>query len=195
MEVVKAIEKAQTYIVLLEDTFHDHVHIQSVVDTSLRIAKLFPVDPDIIEISAWWHDVGRFYCRAGHEQVSAVLAYGSLRRMGFDGNTAETVYNAIVHHNGNPETIEGMIIYDADNLDIISVPRWKRALKTGNLIHIEDVIEEAGRVDEILLLDASRVVYEDMAENFKSYVETLIDTEDRFAFPDSFLSKLMSHSF
>lgn len=184
----RSIKQAKAHIEGISDTFHDRVHTESVVKSSLKIAREFPLDPDLIELSAWWHDTGRFYCREGHEQVSAVLAYGSLRKLGLEGNIAETVYNAIVHHNGNPETLEGMIIFDADNLDIISVPRWKRALETGNLIHIEDVIEEASRVDELLLLDASCMVYEEMIEEFKKYVSYLIDTEDRFKFPENYLA-------
>jgi len=78
----QAIVEAKHYVYQIHDCCHNSVHVEAVVSFAERIAKNHPgVRKDVVEVAAWWHDVGRLYSE-DHEEISASMAQKALRKIG-----------------------------------------------------------------------------------------------------------------
>ncbi|MFT4303672.1 MAG: HD domain-containing protein [Candidatus Woesearchaeota archaeon] len=176
-EFVKAIEQAKTYIHKIEDVSHNIVHVKSVVDYAIIIAESYPeVDLNLIEVAAWWHDVGRVSGNQGHEQRSAEIARDFLKQLGVELEICNQVYDAIVFHKWSmkPVTLEGEIIRDADKLDFISISRWKACLDANILGPLKELSLLLPRLrNELLHLDISKKVYDSKIIEFKNFIKTV----------------------
>ena len=172
----KSIEEAKGHISKINDSAHDKVHIKAVVDFALRITKEFPdTNPQIIEVAAWWHDVGRLFNEV-HEEISAKMAYESLFKQNISVEICQKVYDAILLHKWSmsPKTIEGEIIRDADKLDFISIERWKQCIEDKNFYALSDLARLLPRLrNEFLHLDISKKIYDGLIENFIKFIKSV----------------------
>lgn len=182
-------ESANDAIALLEtvdNPTYNVLHARGVVDLALNICSFYDADAEIVEIACWWHDVGRIDGVKNHELLSASLAYENLLFHGFSRHTASKVYDAIRFHRAasNPKTIEAKIVRDADKLDLISVERWQQCLafKSKGLIpslgdrkHAIKMIPKLR--GEILYLEKSRMVFDQMIGNFLDFMSNSNDLE------------------
>ena len=117
---VKSTETAQNYLLKTKDPAHDLAHTKEVVKFSMEICKRINyLNLELIEVAAWWHDVGRLFDSV-HEEISGEMAKDNLIELGYNHEEANLVYEAIRFHkwNMNPTCLEGDIIRDADKLDI-----------------------------------------------------------------------------
>lgn len=153
------IDKAIGYMEQCDDPVHGIGHILGVVENVKLLLKKCPdANKEVCILSAYWHDVGRIKGKEGHEVRSAEMLKKELISLNLDDAFIDGCYKAIYKHQGDCcETIEGIIIRDADKLDDLGLKRW------------QECIEKNARLPRIivglrdkLLLDYSKLIYDDM---------------------------------
>jgi uncharacterized protein len=95
-------------------------HIQVVVRLALRLANLTGADKEIVEASAWLHDIAK-ECSHHHGKGGAQVARQILTATDFAPHKIEAVVDAIVKHVGMStaepiEPLEAAVLWDADKL-------------------------------------------------------------------------------
>lgn len=134
------------------------------------------LDVEVCVLASYCHDVGRALSAEGidHEYIGAVALADEMSRLGVEGNTLQTLYNAIIYHKWSmkPKTLEGIIVRDADKLDWVSEWRWQYYIE--NKIKREDI----ATIDllpilrnEILQLECSKQLYDKMVYEIGDYLK------------------------
>jgi uncharacterized protein len=104
-----------------KDSGHDCSHAMRVRETALYIAAREGGNPEIVEVAALLHDIGRETAmEKSHAGSSANLAVSILQKNGYAQDVIEGVKHCILVHSlemGEPETLEAKILFDADKLD------------------------------------------------------------------------------
>ncbi|MBL8014576.1 MAG: hypothetical protein JNK26_00085 [Candidatus Doudnabacteria bacterium] len=126
---IKLITQAQEYLVANpQDPMHEITHHYRTVNLAKMILQSgelsVKVDPDLVEVICWWHDVkipGVDYPK-GKKVVDVTAEY--LREL-VPSDLKDIVYDSIVNHEfgSTPKYTEGMVLQDADKLEILSEPR------------------------------------------------------------------------
>jgi uncharacterized protein len=117
-----------------EGTGHDYFHLERVVKTALRIAREENADLFLTELAAWLHDVGDHKLNNGvdrsEEQITGILSALSI--------PADTIHKVITivsqvsFSKGKiAESMEAMIVQDADRLDAIGAIGLARVFAFG----------------------------------------------------------------
>ena len=121
------------------------IHTKDVVKTALTIAERENADKEIVEISAWLHDVGFWDKRAEiitHHIYSLKMAEKILKELNFEPKKIERILQCIKEHMGpenseflnnllkeknknwnflpRPSTKESKAVYDADMINLCS---------------------------------------------------------------------------
>ena len=96
-------------------------HFVPTVKYALELAEELGADKEVVEISAWLHDIGSvIYGREDHHLTGAKIAETKLKELNYPVEKIEIVKNCILNHRGsqknNPTSIEEKIIADADAL-------------------------------------------------------------------------------
>ncbi|MFA5207934.1 MAG: HD domain-containing protein [Candidatus Paceibacterota bacterium] len=96
-------------------------HFVPTVKYALELAEELGADKEVVEISAWLHDIGSvIYGREDHHLTGAKIAEAKLKEFNYPIEKIEMVKNCILNHRGsqknNPLSIEEKIIADADAL-------------------------------------------------------------------------------
>lgn len=96
-------------------------HFVPTVKYALELAEELGADKEVVEISAWLHDIGSvIYGREDHHLTGAKIAEAKLKELNYPTEKIEMVKNCILNHRGsqknNPLSIEEKIIADADAL-------------------------------------------------------------------------------
>ncbi len=99
--------------------YHSLSHTQSVVEKSIELAKghgLNEEDTTILQLAAWFHDVGYIHSIEHHESESAKMANDFLESQGVDKATIEAIVALIMatEVGYSPSTLLEQIISDAD---------------------------------------------------------------------------------
>jgi len=88
-----------------------------------KLAEKLGADVEIVEISAWLHDIGSIINgRKNHHITGAEIAEQKLRELGYPAEKIEKVKTCILNHRGSVSNSEGLrsceekIISDADAL-------------------------------------------------------------------------------
>lgn len=157
------IDIAKSYMNSIEDYEHNMSHVVDVVNYTKELLDNINenIDKEVCIISAYWHDVGRIKDPANHEKISAELLKEEMVNRNFDNTFINKCYEAIVNHKWNmtPNTIEGLLIKDADKLAWLGINRWKECLshnqKLDSIINLLPDLR-----DKILYFDYSRTVYD-----------------------------------
>jgi uncharacterized protein len=118
------------------DAVHDFDHVLRVLALAERLARIEGADPEIVRTATLLHDVARGHgdrMAADHAHAGAEFA----RRL-LDGHPAEkveAVAHAIAAHRFRsgpaPQTLEAMVLHDADKLDAIGAIGVARAFAFG----------------------------------------------------------------
>jgi uncharacterized protein len=124
------------------DGAHDLAHIQRVVASSKRLAKLEGADSNIVIPAAWLHDCvvvpKNHPDRSNASQMAAEKAAGFLRRSGYQQKYISPISHAICAHSYSagiqPETLEAKIVQDADRLDALGAIGIARCMMVGGAI-------------------------------------------------------------
>ena len=125
---IDLINKALNIIKENDEPVHGIGHINGVVENTILLLERYPqADKEVCILSAYWHDVGRKYGKKGHELKSAEMLKDELINNGYDEEFVDKCFKAIYKHGEKdlPETLEGILVRDADKLDDLGIARWK----------------------------------------------------------------------
>jgi len=125
------------------DPAHGWPHVMRVMAWSERIVNsenLDDVDPEILVVSVLLHDIGRMYDSSEHHAISSSkLAEIILEFLGYDRDFRDAVSKAILAHSYSlgyrAESVEAMVLSDADKLDALGAVGIARVFHTGALIN------------------------------------------------------------
>lgn len=168
----KLINRALTMIEELDEPVHGIGHIKGVVENTILLLAKEPIaNKEVCILSAYWHDVGRKYGKKGHELKSAEMLREELTSLNFDEEFIDKCYKAIYKHGEKdiPDTIEGIIIRDADKLDNLGIKRWKECINKD--IRPPRIIPNLR--ENMLLLDYSKNLYNDKAKEWLNYLKSI----------------------
>lgn len=157
------IDIAKKYMGSIKDNEHNINHMIDVVNYTKELLELISgdIDREVCIISAYWHDVGRTKITNGHEKLSAEMLKEELEKCGYEKNFIMKCYKAIENHKWNmtPETIEGLIVKDADKLAWLGTGRWESCLNSGQDLDV--LIELLPELkDNILYFNESKKIYD-----------------------------------
>ena len=153
-----AIEKMK----LSQDPKHNLVHVLDVVEYSKEILETeHEANKEVCMIAAYWHDVGRIQQNKGHGLISANELKAEMEKQHYEAKFIEECYKAIYKHEWKeePETLEGIIIRDADKIDFVGISRWKECIKKDCKFHKMLELLPTVRKD-ILKLEVSKEIYD-----------------------------------
>lgn len=158
----KLINIAKDYMSKVDDPKHSTDHMNSVVKYTKEILKFEKeADKEVCIVSAYWHDVGRLYIEKGHAKLSAKMIQEEMRKENYDEEFIEKCVKAISNHgwSENPETLEGIIIRDADKIDFVGISRWKNCIENDcKFVKILDLLPTLRK--DILKLECSKEIYD-----------------------------------
>lgn len=121
----------------MQDSAHDKDHVYRVLYHALSIAGEIPqTDMEILVTACLLHDIGRSEQIADpavcHARAGSEKAYAFLKQIGWSEERAEHVRSCIRTHrfrkSDPPQSIEAMILYDADKLDVTGLVGIARTL-------------------------------------------------------------------
>jgi uncharacterized protein len=121
----------------MEDSAHDGEHVHRVLRAALEIVKTHPeADLDVLVAACLLHDIGRKAQfqdpSVSHAEAGADMAYAHLIEIGWGEARAKLVQDAVRAHRfrgpHKPESLEAMILYDADKLDVTGAMGVARTL-------------------------------------------------------------------
>ena len=110
------------------DSVHDFEHIQRVYNLAIKIAEEENADIEIVGAAALLHDSRDNFAgsvnRKRHHLTSAKFAGEILHEKGWSEDRIQAVQHCIRAHRfraneEKPETIEAMVLFDADKLDVL----------------------------------------------------------------------------
>lgn len=101
------------------NTYHNLAHTEDVVRSCIEICigeHLAPDDLEMIQIAAWFHDIGYIEKTAGHEEISVLYATNFLSDDHYDTGRIEKIIDCIraTKVPQNPNNKFEQIICDAD---------------------------------------------------------------------------------
>ncbi len=139
------------YKVPLEYTYHNYSHTRNVVYNALEIAKRMDyrfIDLQLIELTAWYHDIGFVQGAKNHEQRGSETLGVLMHNAGLDSKLIKKAHLAIMSTivDNEPLSEYGAILKDAD---------------TGHLAYADYSSFEALLRKEILLVEGKE--YSDYA--------------------------------
>lgn len=153
-----AIEKMK----LSKDAKHNLVHILDVVEYTKEILETeSKANKEVCIIAAYWHDVGRLQKGEGHELISANELKTEMEKQNYSTMFIEDCYKAIYKHSWKeePETLEGIIVRDADKIDFVGINRWKECIKNdcrfGKILELLPTLRK-----DILKLKISKEIFD-----------------------------------
>lgn len=119
-------------------------HFAPTVKYAVELADELGADREVVEISAWLHDIGSVINgREDHHLTGARIAEEKLKELNYPTEKIEMVKRCILNHRGsqknNPTSIEEKIIADADALsNFDNIPGiFKAAFVYENLNQLE----------------------------------------------------------
>ena len=129
------------------DKAHNRSHVQTVIDESLALAKLYPqADERLVYTIAAYHDTGLCRDRATHHLVSGeIIAADSNLLQWFDKEEMAIMREAVEDHRASssrqPRSIYGKIVAEADrDIDVHEI--FLRAIEYGKENYPEKDKEE-----------------------------------------------------
>lgn len=175
---IDLINKALNIIKENDEPVHGIGHISGVVENTILLLEKYPeADKEVCILSAYWHDVGRKYGKKGHELKSAEMLKEELINNGYDEEFADKCFKAIYKHGEKdlPETLEGILVRDADKLDDLGIARWKECIEKNK--RPPRVI--VGLRNELLQLDYSKELYDIKAQEWLEYLRSVVFEDKR----------------
>ena len=134
---------------------HDWYHTKRVYDLCMKIGKVEGADLDALGIAAYLHDIGRPFQdmargKVCHAEKGAELASKILLKTDISEDCRNNIIHSIRTHrfrnNSRPETLEAMVLFDADKLDSIGAVGIGRAFlfagEVGATLHNPDIAPE-----------------------------------------------------
>ena len=166
------IDKAINIMKEMNDAVHGLSHVENVVANTIEILKEEnDADKEVCILSAYWHDVGRMYGKEGHGVNSAEMLKSELNKNNYNDEFIQKCYKAICKHDTKeiPETLEGIIVKDADKIDAVGIERWKACVESNQrLPRIFPNLRE-----EMIIRESSKKMYDKNARKLNVGGEVL----------------------
>lgn len=132
-----AVKEAKKYLKNPRDITHDLMHHKAVWDNCKKIIdkENLTVNNKLVKVCAFWHDViiGDKPQDRSLDDVLKAVSYleNFLPKKGFNEQETRTIIEAVKYHEfkDKPVNVEGLILQDADKLDVLSKERWERTVK------------------------------------------------------------------
>lgn len=170
------IDKAVEIMKQVKDPKHSLSHMESVVKYTIEILRNEEqANKEVCIISAYWHDVGRSIQKKDHALLSANMLKEEMEKLQYDDEIIEQCYLAIYKHSwyDMPETLEGIIVRDADKIDFIGIGRWKQCIEEQNKYN--SILELLHTLrSELLQLECSRKIYDREVAKLIKYLHDII---------------------
>lgn len=170
------IEKTREFVASFleeEPSSHDMSHVNRVEALCLEIQKVEGGNSLVLQLAALLHDVGviKEHEEGGdHAVYSADIASEFLSKAGLGIEVIEAVTSCILTHRfsagKNPETLEAMILQDADRLDALGAVGIFRAVFSMGALRM---LKHATGIDKGS--SKSTVYIEDPIEGFNEYMQ------------------------
>ncbi len=135
----KAIDIAKKYIAKIKCPVHGQQHTFNVVKNALEIAKDYKdINPDILEVAAYFYDVGKVKFSDGrHIEESVRILKKELVNI-FKTEVVKVLEKVILHDfNAVSNSLENQILKETDIIDGINLDRVKEAAE----INLEEYID------------------------------------------------------
>lgn len=157
------IEKAISYMKQIDDFEHNVKHVYDVVYYTKELINSIDVkiDIEVCILSAYWHDVGRLFTAKNHELKSATMLKEEMEKLYYDELFIDKCYKAIINHRWDmhPDSLEGLLIKDADKLAWLGIERWSECLK--NKCWLDDIVSLLPKLrNDILYFEESRKIFD-----------------------------------
>ncbi len=170
------IQKATQIMDSIPDPKYSVVHMKSIVNFTKEILQTeTSADAEACILAAYWHDVGRINGEKGHATLSAEMLKQELTNEGYGTEFIEKCYLAIYKHASckHPETIEGIIIRDADKIDYVSLARWKNCIE--NDCRFNKVLDRLPNLrSNVFELEISKQIFDREVANLVRYLHDII---------------------
>lgn len=173
-ELVKYIESKIFLIYNKNEEAHGIEHIKTVIERSLRLAKNYDVNTNMVYTIAAYHDIGHYIDRKKHEIISAeIFMKDENMKRWFTDEQRNIIKEAIEDHrassNHEPRSIYGKIISTADRT-IVDIDYTINRTYSYGLKHYPELSEE-GRIEE---------VYKYLVKKYgeDGYVKTYLEDEE-----------------
>ena len=169
------LQKATKLMENVPDPKHSLSHMYSVVNYTKEILAQTEVDKEVCIIAAYWHDVGRSVQDEGHAKLSAEMLKTEMQNLRYDDEFINKCYKAICKHGWDeePETLEGIIIRDADKIDFVGIGRWSQCIE--NDCKFTKILELLPTMrKELLRLDCSRKIFDREIANLVVFLHNKI---------------------
>lgn len=145
-ELIKYIEEQIFPLYSKNEEGHGIKHIKTVIERSLKFAKEYDVNLDIVYTVAAYHDIGHYIDRKKHEIISAEIFMKDKKiKQWFTDKQINIIKEAIEDHrassNHKPRSIYGMIVSTADRTIADVDNSIKRAFAYGKK-HYAELSEE-----------------------------------------------------
>ncbi|NCN87032.1 HD domain-containing protein [archaeon] len=132
-------------------------HFKPVVQYAILLANKFGVDRELVEISAWLHDIGSIiYGRENHHITGCEIAEKKLMEFNYPKEKIELVKKCIFNHRGskghNLDTLEEKIIVDADSL--------------ANFDNVEGILKAAFLYENLNQLEARKSIFKKLTNKY-----------------------------
>jgi HD superfamily phosphodiesterase len=103
----------------LHNTYHNLTHTKDVVQSCIEIGigeKLTPDEMEMVQIAAWFHDMGYIENPEGHEEISAMYASNFLNEENYPEDRIEKIIGSILATKSpqNPKTKIEQVLCDSD---------------------------------------------------------------------------------
>lgn len=177
-------DRARGLVRGFDDVMHDYGHVDRCASTAILLGSVYRyAHPAIVEIGAWWHDVGRLSGPSEHEARSADMLAQELASAGADESVVVDFVQAVAYHKWSmrPSTLEGKIIRDADKLDAVAPERWRiwdAAACNGTVVpeaELEFVSQIACDLDNLLSLRSAHLLLRARRSELREVVPSLRD--------------------
>lgn len=173
-ELVKYIESEIFPIYNKNEEAHGIEHIKTVIERSLRLAKNYDVNTNMVYTIAAYHDIGHHIDRKKHEIISAeIFMKDENMKRWFTDEQRNIIKDAIEDHrassNHEPRSIYGKIISTADRT-IADIDYTINRTYSYGLKHYPELSEE-GRIERI---------YQHLTEKYgeQGYAKTYLEDEE-----------------
>jgi len=170
------IDRAIEIMKTVDDLRHSLFHVESVVKYTMKILQYEEkANKEVCIISAYWHDVGRSIQSKGHSLISGDMLKEEMEKLKYDKEFIEQCYLAVYKHGHKamPETLEGIIVRDADKIDFVGIDRWKIAIEKNK--RFTQIIENMPILrNGILQLEISRKIYDREIVELVKYLHDVV---------------------
>lgn len=171
----------------------EKIHIRQVVDYGMFLSEKERADVHVVAPACIFHDVGRYLGLSDHTEIDFGFLSAIIKRLGHSHDHIYRIYDCIKSHSissrQKPSTLEQKVVFDADNLTLITpygLARWFfMAKEWSGIVDIEDAIKNLAIIYR--QIEKSNFYYTNTAREiarknsfFTHYAKSLLETVTKY---------------